>query len=377
MDYTKLIKDLFGNFKGTRFAVKLWDGRTEYFGSGSAIAFTLHFKDHVTIKKLLSRGSIGFGESFMDGGLIIEGDLDAYLRMRRQFSNVRPTIRLFISKVVSKIELPNSRENQISYHYDLGNDFFRMLLDKATMSYSAGLYLNETDTLDQSQINKYEYICRKLDLPAGSSILDLGSGWGGFAIYAAEKYKWHVTGYTLSNNQLDYCNQLVKEKSLNNLVRFEHRDILKELPGQLYDGAVMIESIEHIGKRHLPTMFQNIKTVLKPGKLLYVQTTGQYIPHSFDRWTLKYVFPGGYLPGKEELSQAALHGGFNSYDFKDNTDDYKKTMNMWIHNLEAHRLDIEKNYSEPVFKLWLLWMHGAKINFETGWMNLFRFWFRS
>ena len=134
----------------------------------------------------------------------------------------------------------------------------------------------------------------------------------------------------------------------------------------------MLESIEHVGQERLEPFFVNLSKILKPGGTLVLQLTGRYISKRVDKWTLKYVFPGGYLPSRDELTKAAHEAGLILEDFRDDTPDYIKTMAVWIKNLEANKEEIEKKFGSSFYRLWYLWMHGAKVNFETNSMNLFR-----
>ncbi|OHA41975.1 MAG: hypothetical protein A3G59_00265 [Candidatus Taylorbacteria bacterium RIFCSPLOWO2_12_FULL_47_20] len=372
MNYSRVINEIFSQFTGPRFGIKLWDGTERYYGSGTSTIFTLVIDDAKTAQRLLAQGALGFGEAYMEGKLHIEGDIEGYLRLRHQFKHVRRSFRLILATFLATRSMPKDREDQIAYHYDLGNDFFKMILDHETMSYSAGLYESESDDLESAQKKKIALVCKWLNLPSGSSILDLGSGWGGFAKYAAQKKNWRVTGYTLSNAQLEYCRQLVKTDGLEKSISFKYQDMIVDLPVGQFDGIVTIESIEHVGKERLPQFFSKLHERLKPGGALIIQLTGRYKPRSVDHWTLKYVFPGGYLPAKEELITAATQAGFSVEEFRDDTPDYIRTMTEWIKRLESHQIDIEKKFDGSFYRLWYLWMHGAKVAFEINSMNLFR-----
>jgi len=372
MNYIVVIDKFFNQYRGPKFSIELWDNKKRYYGSGASPSFKLIIKDAATVKKLLSQGSIGFGESFMDESLKIEGDIEAYLRLRHLFKKVQFSPFLAIAKYLANYTIPKDRKYQVAYHYDLGNDFFKMILDNNTMSYSAGLYKKSSEKLANAQDNKIDFICRWLSLPKNASVLDLGSGWGGFALYAAKNYKWHITGYTLSKAQLDYCRNLTKSRYLESLISFEYHDMLTNSPLIKFDGIVMIESIEHVGQKNLVPFFRKIKSFLKKGAPFIIQLTGRYIPKRVDRWTLKYVFPGGYLPTKDELLEVAKDAGFLVEEFRDNTPDYIRTMTEWIKNLEDHQSDIEKMFDRRFYRLWYLWMHGARVNFELGEMSLFR-----
>jgi len=372
MNYSRVIDEIFSQFNGPRFSIKLWDGSERYYGSGTSTAFTLVIDDAITAQRLLAQGALGFGEAYMEGRLRIEGDLEAYLRLRHQFKYVRGSLRLLWATFLASRSIPRDRKDQIAYHYDLGNDFFQMILDHETMSYSGGRYETGSESLASAQLKKLEFICNWLDLPAGASVLDLGSGWGGFASHAAKKFKWKIIGYSLSNAQLEYCRKNIKKNRLEHLISFEYRDMVEDLPNHQFDAIVMLESIEHVGQQRLAPFFNRLKQTLKPGGSLYIQATGRYKPRPVDRWTLKYVFPGGYLPAKEELLTAASQAGLEIEEFRDDTPDYLLTMTEWIKNLESHRADIERKFDPSFYRLWELWMHGAKVAFEINSMNLFR-----
>jgi cyclopropane-fatty-acyl-phospholipid synthase len=366
MNYIRAIDEVFRQFEGTKFSIKFWNGEERHYGSGDSNAFTLIFGNSVTAKNLLTKGSIGFGEAYMDGSLKIEGDLEAYIRLRHQLKKKGYSLYFIFAIIWAKISMPWSRRGQIAHHYDMGNDFFKMVLDGETMSYSAGYYEKGSDSLAAAQKNKLEQICRLFNLPAGAGVLDLGSGWGGFALHAAKNYLWSVTGYTLSKAQLDYCNQLVRDNRLESKLFFEYRDMLKDLPNSEFDGIVMIESIEHTGQKNLPALFQSIKNCLKPGSPLVIQSTIRRKIRSVDRWTLKYIFPGGYLPSQEELISLATAACFRVEEAQDETQSYIHTITDWIKNFEFHREEIEKKYGQPFYRMWKLWLHGTKVSFETG-----------
>lgn len=376
MNYARIIDGIFSQFSDSKFSVKLWDGSEFTYGKGNKKDFTLVFNNAATLKRLLAQGSIGFGESYMDGSLRIEGDLEAYLRLRHQVKHIKRSFGLVKAGLVSKMSIPRDRKGQIAYHYDLGNDFFQMFLDHETMSYSAGRYETGSESLSIAQYKKLELVCQWLDLSKGAKVLDLGSGWGGFAKHAAQKYKWEITGYTLSRAQLKHCQSLIKEHGLNQYVSFKYKDMIDELPAAQYDAIVMIESIEHVSKDKLKGHFKQLYNGLKPGGSVYLQASGQYKSHPADRWTLKYVFPGGYLPPLYELIEAAGEAGFVVEQFRDDTSDYLRTLPVWIKNLERHRSQIVEKFDESFYRLWELWTHGAKVGFEVNYINLFRVHFK-
>lgn len=372
MNYTRVIDEIFSQIEGVRFDVRLWNGQQLQYGKGRTKAFTLIFEDERTAKRLLSQGALGFGESYMDGTLRIQGDLEAYLRLRHQFKMIKPSLRMAAASFLASQTVPKDTKGRISYHYDLGNDFFGLFLDEKTMSYSCGLYATGKETLGVAQQNKIKLVCEWLDLPAGAKVLDLGCGWGGFAVYAAKHHGWQITSCTLSKEQLTYCKKLVRADSLQKKISLEYCDMLVDLPAGEFDAIVMLESIEHVGKQRLDPFIGKLYQKLRPGGVAYIQTTGCYREKRVDRWILKYVFPGGYLPAQLELVGAASNAGFELRKFVDDTPNYIATITEWIKGLEANRSTVEKMFDKRFYRLWELWMHGAKVAFEMRSMGLFR-----
>src|SRR3989338_5542349 len=157
MNYVRVLEEIFSQFEGPGFSVKLWDGKERHYGAGATSVFTLLIDDAMTAQRLLGQGSLGFGESYMEGRLRIEGDLEAYFRLRHQFKYVRRSLRLLLATFLASRTIPRNRKDQIAYHYDLGNNFFQMILDHETMSYSAGRYETGSENLASAQQKKLEF----------------------------------------------------------------------------------------------------------------------------------------------------------------------------------------------------------------------------
>ncbi len=372
MDYTKVLDSFFSQFAGGRFGIRYWTNEVFHYGSGDRDLFTLHIKRPQVVKRLLTEGALGFGESYMQGDLDIEGDIASYLKLRHQHRHFTPSVRLVLARFWAELTKPRRRDAQIAHHYDRGDDFFALFLDNETMSYSAANFISDDDTLAMAQNTKLKLVCDWMNLPMGSRVLDLGSGWGGFAVYAAKECAWHVDGSTLSHKQLAYSEELVAQKNLSALVAIRYEDFTVLQRDKKYQGAVMIEALEHVGKGTLVSFLSSLSQCLESDAPLYLQYTGRYKPKPVDAWTLKYVFPGGYLPAEHELLDAALATGFKIERFEDHTEDYCKTMTAWISALESSQEHIERRFDEQTFRMWKLWMYGALVNFEIGDMSLFR-----
>lgn len=372
MNYAQVVDEIFSQAEGVNFGIKLWDGIAFEYGNPEKKAFTMVIEDEWTAKRLLSQGALGFGESYMDGTLRIEGDFEAYMRLRHRFRRIKPSVRLAVASYLAKRAIPKHPKDQIAYHYDMGNELFELFLDKETMSYSCGVYVTGKEPLAVAQRKKLKLVCDWLDLPKGAQVLDLGCGWGGFATYAAEKRDWKITGCSLSREQLAYCKKQVGKKSLQKQIALKYLDMLVELPAKKYDAIVLLESIEHVGKPRLDAFITKLYEHLKPGGVVYIQTTGKYVPKMPDSWTLKYVFPGGYLPTKKQLLVASEQAGFEVEKFVDDSDSYIQTLTEWVCRIEANKAEIEQLFDERFYRMWELWTRGAKVSYEVGSINLFR-----
>ena len=222
-------------------------------------------------------------------------------------------------------------KKNIQYHYDLGNDFYKLWLDK-TMTYSSAIFKNEKESLAEAQENKYQLLIDSLDIKPHHKVLEIGCGWGGFAEYAAKKVGCTIKGITISPSQLKFATKRIKELNLDNKVSLELCDY-RDLKGK-YDRVVSIEMIEAVGEKYWRNYFKKIKDVLKKDGLAGIQVilinnkSYQKYSKSVD-FIQKYVFPGGMLPSQEKLNENYVNAGLieiNSHSFGKS---YAKTLTIW------------------------------------------------
>ena len=221
------------------------NGKEHKIGEGEP-TFVVNFKKTIPLSKLKTSTSLALGEAYMDGDLEIEGDLyealDHFLGQLGKFSTDKNALKKLIFTSSSK----KNQKKEVSSHYDIGNDFYKLWLDK-TLSYSCGYFKHEDDTLYQAQVNKVDYILKKLYLKEGMSLLDIGCGWGFLLIEAAKKYKVHGTGITLSEEQYKECQRRIKEEGLEDYVTvklMDYRDLAKS--GLSFDRVVSVGMLEHV-----------------------------------------------------------------------------------------------------------------------------------
>jgi cyclopropane-fatty-acyl-phospholipid synthase len=299
--------------------------------------------------RVLSFGSLGLGESYMDAWWDCE-ELDGffYRIVRADLEHkVKLDWRLLLKALAARIYNLQSRNRAFQIgerHYDLGNDLFENMLDKR-MVYSCAYWKN-ADTLDEAQENKLDLICRKIGLQPGMRVLDIGCGWGSFAQYAAEKYGATVVGITVSKEQValakDVCKGLPVEIRLQ-----DYRDI-----NESFDHIVSVGMIEHVGYKNYRTYMKCAHTCLRDDGLFLLHTIGSNESvFSPEPWTNKYIFPNGILPSIRQIG-AAIEGLFVMEDWHNFSVDYDRTLMAWHRNFEKNWDMIKSHYDERFYRMW-------------------------
>ncbi|MBW1711194.1 MAG: class I SAM-dependent methyltransferase [Deltaproteobacteria bacterium] len=356
----------------TAFTIVLWDGEELKYGNSPQV--TLHFKTKGALRRMMKDGFLGFGEAHMMGEIDISGDMAEILRLgfTIHFEYLRPSammmLRIFLFRLMTRDTVRQAPKN-IAEHYDLGNDFYALYLDR-TMTYSCGYFRKNNDPLEQAQLNKYEHIARKLMLKEGETLLDIGCGWGGMLIYAASKYGVKGRGVTLSRHQHEYANEEIDRLGLKDLVSVEYKDY-RELDGK-FDKIVSIGMFEHVGKRYIPNFMKKIADLLAVGGVGLLHTIGKDRPTATDPWTLKYVFPGGYLPCLTEITREMGRCGFSVLDVENLRLHYAKTLEKWIENYERNAGKVMAMFDQVFVRRWRLFLHSSAAGFKYGNTRLFQ-----
>jgi cyclopropane-fatty-acyl-phospholipid synthase len=304
-------------------------------------------------QRVLSQGSLGLGESYMDGWWDCER-LDEFffhlLRSEAESKVKKNKAWLFQVLLARLFNLQSkSRAFQIGErHYDLGNDLFKKMLDNR-MVYSCA-YWKDARTLDEAQENKLELICRKLKLQAGMKILDIGCGWGGLLKYAAEKHKVQCTGITVSKEQAELGRTICEGFPVEIRLQ-DYRDV-----DEKFDHIVSVGMIEHVGYKNYRTYMVVVNRCLKEDGLFLLHTIGgSRSVKSVDPWMNKYIFPNGMLPSIKQLGKA-IEGLFIMEDWHNFSADYDKTLMSWYSNFEGHWDEIKTNYDERFHRMWMYYL---------------------
>ncbi|MGQ0502718.1 MAG: class I SAM-dependent methyltransferase [Panacagrimonas sp.] len=264
-----------------------------------------------------------------------------------------------------------ARKN-IEFHYDLGNEFYKMWLDD-TMAYSSAMFIEPTQTLQDAQVNKFKLMFERLDLKPEHTVLEIGSGWGGFAIYAATHAGCRVHSITLSHEQLAEARLRAARAGVADKVTFEIRDY-RDVSAQ-YDRVVSIEMYEAVGEEYWPAYFDAISRALKPGGLAAIQ--GITInPAIFEHYRgkrdfiQKYIFPGGMLCPPDRFGSEARRAGMTPADSRFYAIDYAVTLAQWHLNLLSVRDKIVAQFDERFLRMWRYYLSYCECGFRTGSIDL-------
>jgi cyclopropane-fatty-acyl-phospholipid synthase len=315
--------------------------------------------------RILSQGSLGFGEAYMDGLWDAESldELFTHLLRHDIDSRLEGRARLRLLADALRHRLFNLQNRQRAFevgerHYDIGNDVFTAMLD-SSMSYSCGYWERAAD-LEEAQRAKLDMICRKLELVPGERLLEIGCGWGGLARHAAEHYGVEVTGITVSKEQ----QRLARERCAGLPVRIELMDY-RDLEGK-YDKLVSVGMFEHVGPKNYEVYFATAARLMKDEGLFLLHTIGHHATAAaVDSWIERYIFPNGKLPSAREIA-TAVEGRFLIEDWHNFGADYDHTLMAWWRNFEAAWPRLEARYGRRFYRMWKYYLHCCAGFFRSG-----------
>ncbi len=351
-------------------------GRTAILGrpAPDGLRAKVTVRDGRVFRRALLGGTLGVGEGFMDGAWVAD-DLTRVIRIMARNAELLERFELGSSRVGSWLaglgpatrrNTPAGSRRNIADHYDLGNDFFRLMLDP-TLTYSAAIFERETSTLEEASVHKLDLLCRKLELTAADHLLEIGTGWGSLALHAASKYGCRVTTTTLSREQRELAAERVHERGLEGRVTILDRDY-RELEGR-FDKIVSCEMIEAVGREYYATFFGRCGALLAPKGLLALQAI-TLRERRFERasrevdFIKRYIFPGSCMPSVSALLEAATASSdLGLRSLEDFTPHYARTMAEWRRNLEPHQREVVGRFGERFWRMWLFYLAYCEAGF--------------
>jgi cyclopropane-fatty-acyl-phospholipid synthase len=361
---------LFERVRDGSFTVTYKNGLTEHYGDGEP-QFMIRVNDQNILDLLEGDLLMSFGEAYMDGRLDVEGDLADLMSLAFRSglaaaSQMDPGFAGTALRAVRKLRSLKREKENIEHHYDLGNDFFRLWLDKS-MTYSCGYFRSVSETLEHAQRQKIDHSLRKLLLKPDETLLDIGCGWGALVLRAAERYQTITTGITLSNEQYSAANASIASKGLqeNASVQFmDYGSLAAE--GKQFDKIVSIGMIEHVGKENLAEFVKAVETMLKPGGLALLHMITGTKEGPINRWVEKYIFPGGYIPTLAEIVGHLTSHDFSIWDVQNLGPHYRLTLDRWSERFENAVPTVLESFDERFVRMWRLYLRASSASFREG-----------
>ena len=349
------------------------DGRKLLYGAPSPEIrpVTIRFSDHSTPRRIARNPAMGAGEAYMDGRLILEeGDIRAFLdligyNLRWDADNPVRTRLWRPQRIAAWLDTWNwerrSKRN-VAHHYDLSARLYDLFLD-ADRQYSCAYFTDPDVPLDQAQQDKKAHIAAKLALKPGQTVLDIGCGWGGMALYLNRVADVDVLGITLSEEQLKIARERAAEAGVSDRVRFELRDY-RQVTGR-FDRIVSVGMFEHVGPPHYRTFFEKCRDLLAPEGVMLLHTIGRADgPGATDPWLAKYIFPGGYVPALSQIMPAIERSFLWVSDIEALRLHYAYTTAAWYERVTAHEAEITALYDARFLRMWQFYLAGAVAAFR-------------
>jgi cyclopropane-fatty-acyl-phospholipid synthase len=390
-----LLQDMLSSAPARNIAVRLWDGTIWKPEPTEATRCTLVLQHPGALRKMLiPPGELSLGEAYLYNDLDIEGEVAAIAPLMNYFieeqkgklKQVRYGPRLLSlpkmgqsrpSDPTAKMHgLLHSKERDrqaVNFHYDRSNDFFAPWLD-ARMIYSCGYLATPDDDLETVQEQKLEYLCRKLRLQPGDRLLDIGCGWGGLLIYAAQHYGVVADGVTLSSQQVELARERIKKAELEKSCHVDLCDYREVNKPRGYDKIVSVGMAEHVGKALLPVYFKSAWELLRPGGVFLnhaigVHPTARLLGRDFFQ---RYIFPDGEALPIGTTLQAAESAGFEVRDVENLREHYVYTLRHWLRRYEEHADDLRRIAGELTYRSWRVYLSVAIHEFEVGTAHLYQ-----
>jgi len=374
-----LNKMLLALVKKGELVVIAHDGKEYRYGSPDPRypSITARLTDRRAAFHIAKDPRVGAGEAYMNGWLAIDPphdvrDLVLFVRLNAPAEDggalkTKGPIRKALNYAVGKVDQINwrSRSRRNAEHtYNLTRRLYELFLDE-DRQYTMAYYRDPANSLEQAQLDKKAHIAAKLYLKPGMKVLDIGCGWGGLALYLHRHYDVDVLGVALAPDQIEFSNERAAELGVSDRVKFELKDY-RDVTGQ-FDRITSVGLIEHLGTPHYPGFFAHTHRLLKDDGVMFSHCCGRMgEPGVTDKWTRKYIFPGGYIPALSELVTEAEKNHLIVTDVEAMRYHYAHTLEEWYYRTMVHQEEITALYDERFFRMWQFYLAGAEAAFRHG-----------
>lgn len=402
---THFVQQLFSHFPDDNFDVRLWDGSYPIRAAKHPADYTLTFNHAGAFRRMfLLPTELNLGEAFIFSDFDIEGDIVAATEIAQRFRTLQLNASEWAKLARQLLSFPTGYHAETSrpgiqlrgdkhskardqravrYHYDVSNDFYRLWLDE-NMAYSCAYFITGNEDIHTAQQQKFEHICRKLQLQAGETLLDIGCGWGGLVNYAVRTYGVNAVGVTLSKNQHAWATEHLGALIADGRAEIRIQDYRDIPANEMFDKVVSVGMVEHVGREKLPAYFQAAWNHLKPGGLFLNHGIGYLTSHEpksllwrrlvygETQWLRRYVFPDYDVPDIHVYTREAEKVGFEVRDIEGLREHYTLTLRHWSQRLNEHRDEALEFIDEPTFRVWQLYMAGTAQSFRASRLSIYQ-----
>jgi cyclopropane-fatty-acyl-phospholipid synthase len=354
--------------QGIPLRVSLWDGTSTSL-SDTTEAAEVFIKDRRTLLALVRDPAVAFGDAYTGGRLEVRGDLVRLLEAVYEHWQETPAGH----RVEQPRPEPSGREQaraNIHYHYDLGNDFYRLWLDEQLV-YTCAYFPTPGTPLEEAQTAKFDHVCRKVRLRPGDTVVEAGCGWGAFALHMARHYGVTVRAYNISREQIRFARERARAEGLDGRVEFVEDDY-RNLRGR-YDVFVSVGMLEHVGRANYRAFAEVIDRSLAPNGRGLLHFIGRDRPRALNAWIRKRIFPGAYPPTLAEVAREVLEPvSLSVVDVENLRLHYALTLRHWRARFETAKGHVAEMFDEAFVRAWRLYLAGSEVGFTTGYLQLFQ-----
>jgi cyclopropane-fatty-acyl-phospholipid synthase len=350
--------------------VELWDGNSPSNAPVRPLG-DMVVRDRRTLLGLILNPDIWFGDAYMAGRLEVRGPLEPVLEALSRLSLPTGSWR---DRIATAVAIPNTLDDarrNVHHHYDLGNDFYALWLDRE-MVYTCAFFDRPEVSLEAAQRAKLDRVCRKLRLQPGDTVVEAGCGWGALALHMARHYGVHVTAFNVSGEQLEYARARAVREQLTERVSFINDDY-RNVRGR-FDAFVSVGMLEHVGLAHFETLATVLRnSVTREGGRGLLHFIGRDTPRPLNAWVRRRIFPGAYPPTLAEVTTRILvPSGMSVLDVENLRLHYAKTLSHWSERFAGAGNEVRMMYGEAFRRAWELYLAGSEAAFATGWVQLFQ-----